>query len=641
MQTYSGPLRVKFGRFELDQTEGELYRDGRRIHLQEHPRQVLVALLERPGELVTRDDLRDRLWKSDTFVDFEHGLNTAVKKARQALGDSADSPRYIETVARRGYRFIGRIEPAELSPRPPAPIQEPESLSAALPSVLGRPSRRFLAAAIAVVLLAATLAVWLVPRRTAENSVAVMPLSVVTESDSESMYLGVGVADAITTRLANTRQVAVRPTAAVLPFKDAQSNPARIASLLGVRHLLLGSIRRTEHTYRITLQLVDRDGVAVWGRTFDEPHAAFPQLQDHIAEQVVAALRVELSPPERARLHVRYTTNPAAYDLYLRGRSLLLNYTEDNMRLAIGHFEEALRLDENYALARAGIATATAWFSVRYAHQEEAIAWAKRADEEARRALEQDASLADAHLAIANAAGTTYGGFDWKKVLERTATALALDPSLDLAHAARMRAFYHLGLLSEAIEEGRRARALNPNPSVEVDRLQIVVQMLEGQYVSAVKQAEDLLPRTDASAIPQYLGLAKFYTGDAAGARTILESIVRNGRPDERAESSLASIEAAVGMRDQARARIAAVLRAPDQDHHVAYSLGAAFAQLGDADASVMWLERAANTGFPCYPWFQRDSLLDPVRRDSRFVQLIERMRSAYQQARQRWNTNS
>ncbi len=115
MQAHSEHERVQFGRFELDRAAGELYRDGKPVRMQEHPRQVLIALLDRPGEIVTREDLRERLWKSDTFVDFEHGLNTAVKKARQALGDSADAPEFIETLARKGYRFVGHIEPIERS----------------------------------------------------------------------------------------------------------------------------------------------------------------------------------------------------------------------------------------------------------------------------------------------------------------------------------------------------------------------------------------------------------------------------------------------------------------------------------------------------------------------------------------------
>jgi DNA-binding winged helix-turn-helix (wHTH) protein/TolB-like protein/Tfp pilus assembly protein PilF len=631
----------------LDPSAGELYRDGERIHLQEHPRQVIVALLERPGEIVTRDDLRERLWKSDRFVDFEHGLNTAVKKARQALGDSAEAPEFIETLARRGYRFIGRVEPLE----PAGADVTGSPAETALPSSARRATswarRPVLWAAALLLLVVGAVAIWFAQRtadqqespgtrQAATAQLAVMPLRVLTESGNDSAYLGVGLADAITTRLANTRQITLRPTTAVLQFKDAQSDPSRVAASLGVEHLLSGAIQLTDRTYRITVQLVRADGVMVWGRTFDEPRAALLQMQDHLAEQIVSVLQVELSPPERARLHVRYTNNPTAYDLYLRGRSLLVNYTEANMREAIEYFERALETDANYALARTGVATASAWFSVRYAHEAEALAWAKRADEEARRALEQDSSLADAHFAIASAAGTTYGGFAWNIVLDRSAAALALDPSLDLAHLIRMRAYYHLGLFDEARQEGRLAQAINPSHSVEFSRLEIALLLFGGLFDAAVEQSTALMPRTDAPAVRHYLGLARYYAGDANGAREMLASITRRGRPDVRALASLASVEAATGMRDEARARVASILRGSDLDHHVAYSLGAALAQLGDAAESLMWLERAADTGFPCYPWFERDSLLDPVRHHAAFVRLLGRLRDAHERARRR-----
>lgn len=301
------------------------------------------------------------------------------------------------------------------------------------------------------------------------------------------------------------------------------------------------------------------------------------------------------------------------------------------MREALGYFEQALTLDQNYALARAGLATAAAWFSVRYAYEAEAMAWGKRADQEARRALEQDPSLADAHLAIASAAGTLYRGFDWKLVLDGTDAALALDPSLDLAHVVRMRAFYHFGLFDLVREEAQLARALNPSPSVETARLEVAAELFAGQFTIAAQQAAELLQQTDAPAIRHYLGLALYYTGDVAGARAMLASATRGGKPDVRSQASLASIEAAAGMRDQARARATKVARGPYMDHHVAYSLGAAFAQLGQADESIAWLQRAADTGFPCYPWFERDTLLAPMRQHPSFVRLLENLRGAFE----------
>ena len=381
------------------------------------------------------------------------------------------------------------------------------------------------------------------------------------------------------------------------------------------------------------MQLVRSDGVAIWGHTYDEhPAALLFDLQDRLAEQVVAALRIELAGPDLARLHVRYTSNPAAYDHYLRGRSLLVNYTEANMRSAIQHFEQALSLDPNYALARAGIATASAWFSVRYAHLAEETIWAKRADDEAKQALAQDGSLAEAHLAVASAAGTAYGGWDWKILLERTAVALAIDPSLEFAHLARMRAFYHLGLFDAAAAEGRAAVRLNPGHSVEFDRLDVALMLFRGEFRAAVERSESLLKRTDAPAVRQYLGLARYYTGDVDGARAMLGSIMRADRPDIRAQASLASIEAASERRGEAQARIAEIRRVSDLDHHVTYSLGAAYSQLGQPEESIEWLERAADEGFPCYPWFERDPLLDPIRKNPRFTQLLARLQAAHRE---------
>ena len=635
MHTNLRPSSVRFGQFELNQVAGELYRDGRRVPLQEQPRQVLVALLERPGEVVTREELRERLWKSDTFVDFEHGLNTAVKKVRQALGDSAETPRFIETLAKRGYRFIGEIQP--LGPTG-AVVDSP---SVTIPPVANLHARRWIRGralwwTAAAVLASALIAIWLFSDRS--NSLAVMPLRVLTPSGPEFDYLGVGIADTITTRLANTREIALRPTSAVMPYKDAQSDPAQVAKSLGVRHLLLGTIQATKDSYRISLQLVQSDGVVVWGRSFDEPATGLLPLQDRIAEEVASAMRLGLSSLQRQRLHAQYTTNPIAYDKYLRGRALMLNYTEAKMLDAIKYFEDAVRIDPAFALARTSIATACAWFSVRYSHDKDAIGWGKRADTEARAALAQDDSLADAQLAIASAAGTSYGGFNWSIVLDRAGAALALNPSLDLAHLARMRAYYHLGLFDLAREEGRLAEAVNPTPNVEFSRLDVAADLFVGHYQPAIEKAKLLLARTDAPAVRHYLGLALYYVGDGTGARETLGSIMRGETPDARAQASLASVEAALGMEREARARITAIEHGPDMDHHIAYSLGAAMAQLRDPSASLTWLERAADTGFPCYPWFEKDPLLNPVRHNPGFVRLLERLQVAHAEAARRAN---
>jgi DNA-binding winged helix-turn-helix (wHTH) protein len=244
------PQRLQFGPFEFDVAAGELYRLGRRVRLQEQPRQVLAALLERPGEIATREELRERLWTTDTFVDFEHGLNTAIKKVRQALGDSAEAPEFIETLARRGYRFIAPVVPANATP---TPAESPQ----AEPAVWDHPWLRLTLTSFLVVAITAGI-VWVTQqgrgrpdpapaRQGAPAQLAVVPLRVLGGADGgDSSYIGVGIADAITTRLANIRQIGLRPTAAT-----RRTGRQRAVAAAGGRYRLpLLSVVRAGHAAR-------------------------------------------------------------------------------------------------------------------------------------------------------------------------------------------------------------------------------------------------------------------------------------------------------------------------------------------------------------------------------------------------------
>ena len=463
------------------------------------------------------------------------------------------------------------------------------------------------------------------------TQLAVLPLRMVGDA-ADDEHLGVGIADAIITRLATVRQIGLRPTTAVLSYADAPAGPAQVAKVLAVDHVLVGTIQRTPAAYRVTFQLVQSPaGTVAWARTYDVVPAGLLTLQDTIAEQVVEALSMELTSVERERFRRRYTENVEAYDLYLRGRASLVNYTEVGMRAAIDAFERALAIDPDYALARAGLATACAWFGIRYAYETDAFQWGERADREARAALASDPSLAEATLAIASAAGTVYGGFNWPSVIDDATRALAIDSTLDLAHVVRMRAFYHLGLFDRMADEASASRRMNPLGNVEVVRLEVAASLFAGSYDRAREQASALLARTDAPVIRNYLGLAQFYSGDVTAARETLAAVKRGGRPDVRSQAALAGVEAAAGDHAAARRRAVSIERGPYMDHHVAYSLGAVWAQLNDAKASVTWLQKAADTGFPCYPWVARDSLLDPIRRDPEFIALLERLRKRHE----------
>jgi tetratricopeptide (TPR) repeat protein len=379
------------------------------------------------------------------------------------------------------------------------------------------------------------------------------------------------------------------------------------------------------------------DGVPIWGRNYDVRRTDLLTIEDEVSKQVADALRVQLIAREGARY--RAPASPAAYEAYLQGRALLMNYSEAKMRAAVESFEAALRVDPDYARARAGLATAFAWFSVRYAYQNDALLWGRRAEEEATRALTLDRDLADAHLALADAAGTTYGHFNWPRVLAEAAEALRLDPALDPAHASRARALYHLGLFDAARREVAAAIALTGASNVETDRLLVAIALFDGRFADARQRAEELAGRSDAPVIRMYLATARFYLGERDQAAALLASIKRGAEPDLRSQAILAGVLAANGRRAAAQDMLDAVARNPAMDHHVAYSVGAAFAQLGRAAEAVRWLRTSANDGFACYPWYASDPLLDPIRNEAGFTELMEELRRRFESARGRYDT--
>ncbi len=502
------------------------------------------------------------------------------------------------------------------------------------------PHRKASAAVIAVLSLSAAAAYYSVPARRAPAArsaaalqLAVLPLRMVGETPGEE-HIGVGVADAITTRLAAFRQIGLRSTAAVIGYGGTAPDTAAVGRALGVSHVLYGTIQRSGDAYRINLQLVRApDGAVAWAHSYHVLRGNLTTLQDMVAEEVAGALRLELPDAARTPARRRYAANAAAYDLYLRGRTSLVHYNEKNMKAAIDDFERALLIDPDYAPARAGLAMASAWHSIRYAYETEGLDWGARAEREATAALAADPSLAEATLAMAGAAGTLHGAFNWPVVIAEATRALAIDPALELGYVVRMRAFFHLGLFDHMADEAREVYRLNPLGNSEVARLELTRSLFTGHYARARDEALAQLARgADAPAIRNYLGLAQFYTGDVAGARATLAAVRRGGRPDVRSQAALAGVEAAAGAREAARARARAVEQGPYMDHHVAYSLGAAWAQLGDPAAAVSWLERAAGTGWPCFPWVLRDPMLDPVRRSPEFAGLLARLRHRYEE---------
>jgi TolB-like protein len=448
---------------------------------------------------------------------------------------------------------------------------------------------------------------------------------------------GVGIADAVITHLANVRTLRIRPTAAVIKYENGAEDPRRAGQELDAEHVLSGTLQKSDETYRVAMQLVrTADGVPVWGRSFHVARADLVTIEEEVSQQVADALRVQLRAAGATRTRTA-PRDPAAYESYLQGRALLLNYSEAKMRAAIESFKRAVQLEPQYALARAGLATALAWFSVRYAYQKDATGWGRRAEEEAHRTLALDPGMAEAHFAIAAAAGTLYGQFNWAKLLAEVDEALKLDPTLDLACASRARGLYHLGLFDAAHAAASKAIALNPEGNVETHRLFIALSLFRGRFEEAAKGAEELVSRSDAPVIRMYLGQANFYLGKQQEAADLLAGVRRGNEPDIRSQAALAAVLAATRQADAAQKVVSQVERSESIDHHVAYSLGTALAQLARPREAVKWLRVAADGGFPCYPWFAADPLLEPVRRDLAYQQLLSELQGRFEAARARY----
>ena len=631
---------MRFGVFEFDPASGELWKAGRRIRLQNQPRQVLRLLVARRGELVSRDELKRELWPDDTFVDFDNGLNVAIRKIRDALGDPAASPRFVETERSLGYRFIAPVGDAD---DPARAVATPAETAAA-----GRatPARFELLAAVIVLAAFVGAGAWLrgtgasdPPRAAARDtrapvSVAVLPFSA---AGDDGAFLATGIPDGIITRLSSVRQFRVRPTSAVARYRGPSVDAQDAGRRLGCQYVLVGAIRSAADRVRVTVQLVNTaNGSPVWGDRFDVSRGDLLNVEDAVADRIAGALRVRMSGAERERLYRRYTRNGAAYERYLMGRALLRSVNETDARRAISEFEAAREFDPDYALAYAGLATAAAQLRVRFASAREAGVWDERARREAGRALQLDPDLAEAHVALA--AVHRFVGYDWDTVIRESLRAIDLNPSLDVPHLYLAVAYFHIGLLEQAEDAVRAARRLNPENRVEPLEIMGAIDLFGGRFAEAAARLSQIEDPSDSRIARYLLAWTLHYQGDRPRAEAMLGAMaVDEGPLPSNARATLAAILASRGATARARTLAGRVASEPDLIHHGSYGLGAAHAQLGDTRTAVRWLSRAAATGFSCYPWYERDPLLDPIRGDARFELLMDELRRSWKDAKARY----
>jgi TolB-like protein/DNA-binding winged helix-turn-helix (wHTH) protein/Tfp pilus assembly protein PilF len=627
----SSPPTLRFGVFELDSRAGELRKKGMKIRLQGQPVDILVMLLQRPGETVTREELQKKLWPADTFVDFEQGLNNAMKRLRAALDDDSDNPRFVETLPRHGYRFIGSVNGSE----------QTRAAEAKATGTLG-PILRFSAFGTLAVIAVAAVLVGLDPHGWRDRifarhvnptvqALAVLPLANLS-GDPEQEYFADGMTEALITELGKITSPRVISRQSVIQYKGSKKPLQEIAHELNVDALLEGAVERSGDHVHVTVHLVRTSPESqLWAKEYSRSIRDVMALEDEIAHTVTDEIQTKLTPDERTRLASSRPVDPEAHDDYLRGRYLLglasahhskftdkRQYTELDILTALGHFKQAIKKDPAYALAYTGLADAYIEFGnpVWGNHSpKETLSDAKAA---AIKALELDPSLAEAHFSLAQ---TLEYDWNWSEAEKEYRLALKLNPNYADAHLEYGRFVQALRRNDEAITQMNSAIELDPF-GIKTRVVVAYVTYASRQYDLAVKQFESL--GDDWGLILAYREKEMYPKAIAAWQRW------KVSHPSQRRHPHVLAVGAGLygleGRKREAQALIDE-LRETARHHHVSgFFLAEAYLGLGEKDKALTWLERAYEEHDQWMVFANSYPGLDRLRSEPRFQALLRRV---------------
>ena len=631
---------VRFGIFEADLRSGELRRNGIKVKIQELPFRALKLLLSRPGEVLSREEFRKALWPDDVFVDFDHGISSAINRLRDALGDSAENPIFVETVERRGYRWIAPI-------RASAPVILAEGLlpvgsvgndsaanatAAETPDIAsagdrqsgqeftaryliglkapGQKRRRryelWIGCAVVLMALAVGLA-WIRTRPPAIASIAVLPFDNVGAAPDDAF--SDGLTDEVAASVSHLEGVRVTGRRSAYVFKGKHDDLRQVGTRLNVEAVVEGSVQRAGDRTHVTVQLNrTRDGFTVWSQTYDGNSTDWIQIESQIASSIARALARKISPEGPATT----PPDPEAHALYLQGRYLWNQRNFPAELKSVGLMQQAIARDPNYALAWAGLADSLAVIG----NNEEVspAAYMPRARDAAHKALLLDPSLAEAHAVLGMVA--CHYDYDWPSAEQEYQKALQLNPSYASAHQ-----YYALGLMahgrfSEAREQLETARRLDPLALI-VDVDAAVLHKFERNYDGVVAQSQRIL-QMDPNFQLGYSMLASGYFCEhrweewrAADAKLPQEAF-RRALVDGHAEEA----------RRIMNQRIAEVPSGLSRPYDVAYDA----VLLGDRDLALEWLEKSYQNRDYWLLFIRVEPEMDPVRSDPRFQAIVRRL---------------
>jgi DNA-binding winged helix-turn-helix (wHTH) protein/TolB-like protein len=631
------PPLVRFANFEVNLRAGELRREGSKVRLQEQPFSLLTVLLESAGEVVTREELRKRLWSEDTFVDFDHRLAVAVSKLRDALRDSAEKPLFVETVGRRGYRFVGQLESADSvsvesmggvgetpvpSSRPLAKGELPKV--ALLESTRPRTRRLIFLACVGFAVLFGLIVLpkFLHIRSAKEQSLSPRSLAILPlqnhGQDSNSDFLGLSLADVLITKLAYVNALSVRPSAAIEKYRGTTIDLQKVAADLKVDTLLTGSFIRDGDKLRITYQLVDAKTEKILGQgVIDLKYDNLLTVQDKVTSQLISELQLTLSPTEAERLP-EAAVNPLAYEYFLHGLDF---HGQHKFPMAIKMLEKSTEIDPNYALAWAYLGasyTSDAAFELGGREQY------RRAQAAYERALAIRPNLLDAQMFLANLLVDT-GKVEQAVPLLRD--ALKTNGNYAAAHWELGYAYRFAGMLDESVAECERGRQLDPFLKANGSVLNTYLYL--GQYQKFLES----LPVDDSSFVLFYRGFGEFHEKEFDQA----------SRDFDRAYELDPTLYAGIGkaLSDSIHQRKTEALdllnglerKIRNQgvgDPEGTYKIAQAYAVLGDKISAMRALRMSVESGFFSYPYLAKDPLLNDLRRAPEFDQTLNTARQRH-----------
>jgi pentatricopeptide repeat protein len=633
--------RFSFDEFEVDLRSGELWERGNRVRLQDQPFQVLRVLLERRGEIVTRDELKQTLWPADTFVDFDDGLNTAVRKIRDALGDSAEKPRYIETIPRRGYRFMGclsDLRPAVLSS--PAeesndsPVQEFSRSDPSAPVVLPAPAqllsirwRVLLTAAAALALFSTALVLYRgsSAKGTSQpriKSLAVLPLKNLS-ADPTQEYLADGMTEALIGRLAGIHDLRVISRTSIMQYKNTKEALPEIAKTLGVDVIVEGSVIRDGNRIRVHAQLIRAStDEHFWSEAYDRELRDVLTLQSDVAQSIAQKVEVTITGEERARLTAARPIAPEVYENYLKGRSIIdKSYSRSGLEESIGYFEEATKRDPTFAPAYVGLADAYDRLGTIFIGTPPSEVRPKVVNA-ARKALELDPELAEAHVLLADVYQEQW---HWSDAQAEYKRALDLKPNDAAAHVGFAHWLLCQGRTQEALTWTERGRELDP---IEVSGTSIGQSLFFAhRYDEAIHELRSVLAvQGDSASALWYLGFSLIAKGQPEDAIPVLEKAVSITNRSPGVIGVLIRAYAHAGRRKDALRLLDELKQRRQKGYVPAGAFVNAYLGMEDREQAFAWLEHAYQEQSNILQFLRVHPYFDPLRDDPRFKDLLHRV---------------